>query len=476
MDLLLCYNETTTKLIELLRQDINIYNSDIKDKINNYIYFLSNQDENNSSYACKTCLFQKNIYDIINNDSVVDMCKKYDIDILSEYNKYIVRTPEDNNALIDLIGELDLFNQMNKTLNNETEKTKKPIKYLKKYKIIRSNKNNEENLKGGGIGEGIANFIINYSKIITKFTINIMSASFKDFKKGTTQSLIIFGKSTLNINESSLIKIIKKGPVVLEKKLIKDPAYIYKNVFCEANTITSLTLNLIINNFITFLARMLIIIKKSGSFVINFRNYSASDIIYTTFFSIMIPLFIVLFAFQTPFVSLFNTHVVDSKFMNYFEETINVILAGLLINLVLLPLYIKIGKLSKFHDPTITRFIVDSSTMSLTQNISEMTNVLFSSNLKNVGFNMGFAFLEKFKIDTFLKNLLKNPEIINETKNIQLLAFNIMRINMDTITIYDLEKRQQIIHAIRENKQLVETLIENGFNLDNFYKNMSNVI
>jgi hypothetical protein len=483
MELLADYNNTSHNLIELLKKDIEIYNDDVKSIINNYISFLSKQNENNVSYACKMCIFQNNIYDIINNQSFKDECQKYDIDILTEYNKYIIRTPEDNETLINHIADFDFFNNL-QNFYNKTSSSK--IEYLKKYKIINSYKNidtkiqknqenqeNQENQKGGAINfSTIADYFINFGNMITKFTVDLMFATAQDIKKGSKQSLIVFSKSIFNINNTSLIKIKKEGLDVLEKRMNDDPSYLYSNLFCEANTTTSLTLNLIINNFITFLVRILLIVKKSGSFIINFKKYTASDIIFSTFFSIVIPLFIVFFTFIIPFVSFSKTYL-DVNFINDREELINIILSTHLINLVLIPIYIKFANkmFGKYHDTTITRFIADSSTLGLTDAIK--VSSLISNDLTTVSSNIANARFIKFKINNFFKNLIKNPSKTINNKDMKTLVLNIMRIDMETITLYDLEKRKLIIDEMQKNKDLELKLIEKGFDLDNFYKNMA---
>lgn len=82
-------NLLVTQLVEDLREQKELFDSDNAEIFDNLMNFLSNQNFLTGSNSCKECWSQKNIYDLLGSMPIISELEEAGIDLITEYNKVL---------------------------------------------------------------------------------------------------------------------------------------------------------------------------------------------------------------------------------------------------------------------------------------------------------------------------------------------------------------------------------------------------
>jgi hypothetical protein len=406
------------KIKDIIIQIINELNNNknlLDDKfviyIDKYIDFLAKQNFANSSFACKECMYQENIYDILQQLPKITELENLGIDLVEEYRKYLEQDPDEINKIIinfmnsNMVDLLDLP-------RSERIDSKKTVKI--------------EELTDELTGGGVKNIIEKFVRFLGFFNPSHIPSTISSDSKNFFENLEVARKET---TLSKLASDITEDPYYLDKRLaIKPSGHI-------SSVINSVLLGSTKYFILSFIEIYLI-----GENVVNRHKKSFNErktIIFTILFSLFLPYIFVNFILSSTISTIVKDNTSSVLSENY-QSYLNAIITSIIYTYIIAPLYTKILPSKITHK------------YALTIPINKL-QILYP--IINIGFSAGMYYGKYF-----LTDLMENAGNFLYKNSYAFFINQIQTIPPSSFAIYKKSKKMELHYELMKHKDILENL------------------
>lgn len=415
-------NDIIIQIIDELNNKKNLLDDKFVIYIDKYIDFLAKQKFTNSSFACKECIYQQNIYDILQQLPKITELENLDIDLVEEYRKYLELDPDEINKII--------INFMNSNMVDLLD--------LPSSERIDSNKTVKiEEVTDELIGGGGKNIIEKFVRFLGFFNpSHIPSTTSSESKK-------FFNKLAIEYNETTVIEFasdITEDPYYLDKRLAVKPSGHISSVINSG--LLGATKYVILSFIEIYLIGETVIPTHKKSF------NEKKNIIFTILFSLFIPYIFVNFILTEVIATLVKDNTSSVLSENY-QSYLNAIIVSIIYTYIIAPLYTKILPSKITHK------------YALTIPINKL-QILYP--LINIGFSTGIGYGKYLLTDLmtfskyFLDCLMENARNFLYENSHAFFINQMQTIPPSSFTVYKKSKKQQLHDELMKHKEILEIL------------------